>query len=189
MHPEVADDWVKKLPFVQRIMNASVHTVTGFSPAALLFGKAVDLNRSIFPEGSSSAKGLASDLPTEGVDASSEFFSAWVDQRNRMPLEVLQASADLQQAELGRHLQSVPPDKLTTFADGTWVLVLPHNNPLSGRRRSGDKLSGFWEGPMRVVSHEGNAYTLHDTVEDKHVNRHVMELSLKRWHGSIDVSS
>lgn len=178
MHSKVADDWVKKLPFVQRIMNASVHTVTGFSPAALLFGKAVDLNRSIFPEGSSntSEKGSESTLPTAGVDVSSEFFSAWVDQRNKMQLEVLQASAELQQAELERHLQSVSPDKVTTFANGTWVLVLPHNNPLSGRRRSGDKLSGFWEGPMRVVSHEGNAYTLHDTVEDKHVNRHVMEL-------------
>ena len=151
MHSKVADDWIKKLPFVQRIMNASVHTVTGFSPAALLFGKAVDLNRSIFPESSSntSAKGLASDLPTAGVDASSKFFPAWVDQRNRMQLEVLQVSADLQQAELERHLQSVPPDELTTFADGTRVLVLPHNNPLSGRRRSGDKLSGFREGPIR----------------------------------------
>jgi hypothetical protein len=29
---------------------------------------------------------------------------------------------------------------------------------------------------MPVVSHEGNAYTLHDTVEDKQVVRHVTEL-------------
>jgi len=178
MHSKVADDWIKKLPFVQRIMNASVHTVTGFTPAAMLFGKAVDLNRSIFPEGISkpSQDEQQSQLPTMGVDVQSEFYSNWVDQRNRMQLEVLQASAELQQEELERHLQSVPLDKVTTFADGTWVLTLPRNNPLTGRRRSGDKLSGFWEGPMKVVSHEGNAYTLHDTVEDKHVARHVTEL-------------
>jgi transposase InsO family protein len=175
MHSKVADDWVDKLPFVQRIMNASVHTVTGYSPAALLFGNAIDLNRGIFPEnpvGSSREEVL----PVLGVDSGVEFYSTWVAQRNEMQLQVLEASAELQQAELERHLQSVAPGKVTVFDDGTWVLVLPRNNSLTGRRRTGDKLAAFWDGPMLVVSHEGNAYTLHDTVEDKQVARHVTEL-------------
>ncbi len=45
----VVDDWVRKLPMVQRIMNSSVHSVTGFTPAAMLFGTAVDLNHGILP--------------------------------------------------------------------------------------------------------------------------------------------
>ncbi len=178
MHSKVVDDWVDKLPFVQRIMNASVHTVTGYSPAALLFGKAVDLNRGIFPESpaGSLGRGEETSLPMLGVDSGVEFFSSWVSQRNHMQLQVLEASAELQRVELERHLQSVAPDEVTVFSDGTWVLVLPRDNPLVGRRRTGDKLSAFWDGPMPVVSHEGNAYTLHDTVEDKQVVRHVTEL-------------
>ncbi len=48
-HSKVVDEWVIKLPFVQRIMNASVHSVTGFSPASMLFGNSIDLNRNIMP--------------------------------------------------------------------------------------------------------------------------------------------
>jgi transposase InsO family protein len=48
-HSKVVDEWVIKLPFAQRIMNASVHSVTGFSPASMLFGNSIDLNRNIMP--------------------------------------------------------------------------------------------------------------------------------------------
>ena len=41
------------LPFVQRIINSSVHSSTGVSPASLLFGNQLNLDRGIlvkFPE-------------------------------------------------------------------------------------------------------------------------------------------
>jgi transposase InsO family protein len=40
-------DWYKFLPFVQRIKNAEIHSATGVSPAMLVFGPKIDLNRGI----------------------------------------------------------------------------------------------------------------------------------------------
>jgi hypothetical protein len=47
-HRRIAELWSMGLPLVQRILNATVHSVTGFAPAMLLFGNAINLNRSIF---------------------------------------------------------------------------------------------------------------------------------------------
>ena len=37
-------------------------------------------------------------------------------------------------------------------------------------------MTAFSDGPMLVISHEGNTYTLHDTVEDRQVVHHMAEL-------------
>ena len=42
------NDWVTYLPFVQRIMNASENSSIGMSPAQLLFGNAVNLDKVSF---------------------------------------------------------------------------------------------------------------------------------------------
>jgi transposase InsO family protein len=44
------DKWSIVVPLVQRIINSSTHWVTGVSPAKILFGNSVDLDRGIFLE-------------------------------------------------------------------------------------------------------------------------------------------
>jgi hypothetical protein len=44
---KVIDKWNIYVPFVQRILNSAVSQNTGVSPAQLLFGNAITLNRSI----------------------------------------------------------------------------------------------------------------------------------------------
>ena len=46
----VLKSWALYLPLVQRIMNASVHHSTGVTPAQIMFGNAIDLDRGIFLE-------------------------------------------------------------------------------------------------------------------------------------------
>jgi hypothetical protein len=47
---KVIDSWTDYLPLVQRIMNAQVHSSIGVSPAQILFGNSVNLDRGlIFP--------------------------------------------------------------------------------------------------------------------------------------------
>ena len=41
-------DWAMVLPFVQRICNTEVVSSMGYSPATLVFGSAIDLDRSVF---------------------------------------------------------------------------------------------------------------------------------------------
>jgi len=45
---KVIANWSAYLPLVQRIMNASVHSAIGSSPAQLLFGNAIALDVGIF---------------------------------------------------------------------------------------------------------------------------------------------
>ncbi len=179
MNSKVTDDWVKKLPFVQRIMNSSVHSLTGFTPAALLFGTAVNLSRTILPQSTTVSEkeiALPSVTATAGNAPDSQFFSTWLAQRNEVQQQVLQASAELQGTKLQEHLASVSAQEVTRFDAGDWVLAMPYNNPLTGRRAAGDKLSSFWEGPFQVISSSGNTYRLRDTVQDREIQRHVTEL-------------
>ena len=45
----VLSTWAIYLPLVQRMMNASIHSALGVSPAQILFGNAIDLDRNLFP--------------------------------------------------------------------------------------------------------------------------------------------
>ena len=47
-HKNVISDWAVMLPLVQRILNSSVNESIGVSPAQILFGNAVTLDRGIF---------------------------------------------------------------------------------------------------------------------------------------------
>ena len=169
----VVDDWVVKLPFVQRIMNAHVHSLTGFTPAEMLYGKAIELNRNIFPIATTEkASSVLSSL-----DIDSKFFKDWIENRNEAQQEVLRASSDLQTKLREEHLASLPKEKVTAFEIGSWVLIQPHMNPLTGRRATGDKLTPYWAGPYQVQSQtDANTYVLRDTVQDKTFNRHVKDL-------------
>ena len=45
----VISNWSIYLPLVQRILNSAIHSSLGVSPAQILFGNAIDLDRNLFP--------------------------------------------------------------------------------------------------------------------------------------------
>jgi transposase InsO family protein len=47
-HKNVHYDWSVYLPLVQRILNSEVHSSTGVSPAQLIFGNSINLDKGIF---------------------------------------------------------------------------------------------------------------------------------------------
>jgi len=71
-HSKVVYDWVLKL---QRIMNASVHSVPKFAPADLLFGKAINLNANILPKEGDINGNDSSAFSWSSIDIESEFYS------------------------------------------------------------------------------------------------------------------
>jgi transposase InsO family protein len=41
------DNWSRMLPFTNRILNSTIHSSTGMSPAEIIFGSSIRLNRGI----------------------------------------------------------------------------------------------------------------------------------------------
>ena len=170
-HAKMRDNWNLKLPFVMRIMNSSKHSVTGYSPSQLLYGDAINLMRGIIPEGEKPERRLE-----PPADRSQESIDEWVTQRNQHQKEILELAKEIQEKLDREHLESVDASKVTVFEDGSFVLVQPPDNALTGRKRK-SKLETYWAGPMEVIDHIGNTYRLRDLVDTgKTIERNVKEL-------------
>ena len=46
---KVKNQWSHYLPLIQRIMNATIHSALGCSPASIIFGRALELDQNLFP--------------------------------------------------------------------------------------------------------------------------------------------
>jgi hypothetical protein len=158
-HPEHV--WSDLLPLVQRSINASVHSATGTSPAKILFGDNLDLDRCLLTH-----MPCARDLDvTKYVDA--------LTYNQRIILE----EADAHQSELCRKVVDaahkaqrrktkngeVVVPRAKEIAVNDWVLVSPAKTyPLH-------KLSPRWLGPFRVLecSESSEVVTVEDTLKKR----------------------
>lgn len=141
------DDWPSLLPLVQRIVNATVHSSTGFSPAQLLFGNRINLDRAL-------VTGTITSSP-DAILRNSEhakYLSRLVEAQ-----ATLLAAAQRHQDEIVERRRAVDPDtpEPTRFAVGDLVLVRPVGKP--------EKLAPRLQGPYIVISiggHDMNQYVL-----------------------------
>jgi hypothetical protein len=158
----VIKSYSKYIPLVQRIMNSSYHRMTGFSPAQLLYGGAIDLFHNTVLEGNL--------LQVQDVS-----YNAWVQELKSMQLDVLAiAQRNLTKHE-SVHLNNYPSNT-TDFAVDSYVLV-EYDNPF--RRGPSSKLLPFLKGPMRIVSKESSRsiYLLEDLVTHRQKRYHVKRLT------------
>ena len=127
------------LPFVQRILNSEVHSSTGASPASLLFGNQLNLNRGIL---------TVNPLPTDVPTSSSKIIADMLliqEQLNSTAVTLLQEADAAHIARAGE-----PP---TLFKVGSYVLVLYPKGPPS-------RVHTIWQGPFKVVKFLKDQYTL-----------------------------
>ena len=145
------------LPFVQRIINASVHASTGASPASLLFGNSVSLDKGIL-------------LPSPEVTTTLTSASTKVADMIRTQESLMTQAATRLRAADDLHLatHSVP---ITTFAVDSFVLVQYTSTPPT-------RLHTKWEGPFRVVSSHLSEYTLLNLISKKTRTVHASRLKV-----------
>ena len=143
------------LPFVQKIINSSVHSSTGASPASLLFGNQLNLDRGIltkFPPTTS--------LPTKSSKIIANMLLIQ-EQLNANAVQLLQESDD-------NHI-SANGQTPTVFEVGTFVLALRPNAPPT-------RLHTKWMGPFKVMSYNKDQYTLLNLITNKTRDVHVRRL-------------
>jgi Integrase core domain len=144
------------IPMVQRIINASEHSKLQASPADLLFGTMVNLDRALF-------------LPREHVTkVHDQPLSAHADRMLMLQARLVSIAQKIQQAADQKHITDAAADR-TEFADGSYVLVRYPTQPPT-------RLHTPWKGPLQVIQHSGNEYVLRDLIEHTERTYHVTQL-------------
>ena len=156
MDQRVAETWSAVLPIVQRIMNSTPNRVTGTTPARLMYGGAVSLDRALL-------KDLADLRPQITVE---DYIQTLVETQRQLVV----IAAEHQQKVIDDYLAKTP-DGPTEFKEGDYVLVTYPDRPPT-------KLHPKWKGPMIVVGRRDAVYECQDVSTLRVSSFHVSRLKL-----------
>jgi transposase InsO family protein len=150
-------EWKRIVPLVQKIINNTISSVTGFTPEAMISGRDNDILATILAP-------IEHEDGQEVVDLSLEM-KLLHDAQN----EILQRSLDYQ---AGRREPDEDESKTTRFPTGAKVLALyPHN-------KVPKKHLARWQGPFTVLSQSGSVVQVKHLASGKTSSRHVSAIKL-----------
>ena len=102
-------NYSRYIPLVERIINSSIHKATGFSPAQLIFGNSVDLNRGTIVE----------ETNTNNKEVS---YTQWTRELCDLQLRILDIARNTLTEKDEVHMVNYPSTQ-TEFEVGSYVLV------------------------------------------------------------------
>jgi len=145
--------WSMYLPLVQRIMNASVVKSIGVTPASIVFGNNIDLDRGILKP--------HKPLPDTTMHE-------YLQQMSVAQAAIIAIAQETQRVINSEHInrkqrQAVPA--ITEFPIGSYVKVKNHETTLKIVRPT--KVDAIFKGPYRVINNVGSRYTLQNLVNMK----------------------
>jgi len=154
----VQNKWSRYLPIVQRYINTSVHSATGYAPADIVFPGGAEIDRKLLVDPSG---GSLSDYIQEMQDAQDRVI-ALAEQR-------LRRRDDAHVAKKG---EGEEPE----YDVGSYVLVEHRHNSLRPGPKS--KMLPFKAGPMLVIKKlEKSMYTLRDLITMEPKDFHVSTMT------------
>lgn len=158
-HPQHV--WSDLLPLAQRALNASLHSAIGTSPARILFGDNLDLDRCLL---TAMPHGRVLDVSLY-VDALSYNQRIILEDADKFQAAVVsKVIAKSEQQQRRKNAQGIAVDlPRKQFAVDQWVLVKPSESyPLH-------KLAPRWLGPFQVheCSEESEVVVVRDTLKNK----------------------
>ena len=148
------------LPSVQRIINANRNEANQTSPAELLFGNSINLDRGIFLQHS-----VLSDMNVS--------LSSWAATMLKAQGQIMRKAELLQRTKDAKHIAQADPRR-SEFAVGSYVLLEYHSSIL--RKGPANKFNTQLRGPFKVLRKTGNMYTLWDSNTSKEIDTHIMLL-------------
>jgi hypothetical protein len=154
---------------VQRIFNSTIHESIGVSPAQLLFGNAIDLDRGLFTPVEPM---FASDVPTAVAQWSMEML--------KMQSELLLQAKEIQEKRDAKNIARRTPENVTEFPINSYVLI---GYPKSSHHQGPPtKFHANLKGPMQVVDiMQGAKYTVRNLVTKKLEDYHITLLREFRY--------
>ena len=155
---KVKHKWSKILPIVQRIFNSNTIETIGVSPAQILFGNAINLDRGIF---------IPHLIPNQNQTRLSE----WVAGMLTSQAEVIAIAKQTQLRHDNNHFARFTPLR-TEFEINSFVLAKYENSD----HRPPDKLMAQYKGPFRVVNCNNNIYTVQNLISSQLEDYHVTNL-------------
>ena len=148
------DNWSTYLPLVQRILNSHVKEALGVSPAQILFGNSIQLDRGI----------LLPNLPNQSAT-----LSDWMRNMLQAQSNIINVARQTLDNRDEAHMASKEHLTPTEFPVNSFVLVDYLDQPPT-------TLHAPLEGPLRVVSSNGGKYVLQNIVTDDLGEYHVSRL-------------
>jgi hypothetical protein len=158
-------------------MNSAMHEIINTTPAALLFGDVITLNRGIFKDYSTAiTDGTGVHFSSEDVTGDQQSLHSWVKKRKLHQDTLIEVASKLQRKADEAHLLSVSPSEVTVFQENDYVLSLYHRGTMG--RRPPSKFLPFWKGPLKVIRRSHNTYVLKDLLTEREESHHVKDLKL-----------
>jgi hypothetical protein len=152
--------WSQSIPLVRRIINSSVHSSTGFTPASLIYGNSIDIDKGFLLN---NAKQPNPTIP----------YTEWIESMLQTQSTILDIARQNLTEKDEIHMKTYPTER-SDFEIGSYVLVEHRQNSL--RRGPRSKLLPFLKGPMRVIAKNDNTYTLQDIVNMRQYDYHITNL-------------
>ena len=148
--------WSKCLPLVQRIINNSVNSSTGLTPAEVVFPNGIVMDRDLLRE------------------AHPMYMSSYIRELQEAQGLVIALCEQNLRAKDTEHLGNYSQER-TVFENGSYVLVEHRHNAL--RRGPRSKLLPFLRGPLLVKGHDlKGMYNLQDLISQNILKFHVSKL-------------
>jgi transposase InsO family protein len=163
------DQWSEFLGNVQHIMNNTVHESIGVAPARLIFGGAINLDKSTY-------------LPVSALNYPEIKLSEWAAKQLTIQKQMLDLARDTQRKADLRHEMQWRNDlrnrkvTLTVFPIGSYVKVAYPPNSITGQRAP-NKLAMSWRGPYEVIGKEKSAYLVKSVTGSIHkFSQHLLDV-------------
>ena len=149
---KIKTDWSFCLPLIQRVMNASKNSTTGMTPAQLIFGNNIDLDRNI----------LFDSRQRDPKQPLSEYMIKLMDRQAEIVAKAQATQAIVNQQHINSKLKTAR--NVIDFAPNQYVLwEHPESGMLQGDSRP-DKISSHYRGPYRVIKTTGSRVEIQNLI-------------------------
>ena len=153
--------WSDYLPLVQRIFNAQMIESTGVSPATVLFGNALHLDRHVFKQ-------------MRDPDFVYGDLSKYSEQLVAAQAKIIELA---QHNQIHRNAEHMAKDSKTPTVFPVGSLVISKYHKVLGKAKPPTKLHLYRYGPLKVVSFDSQGrYVLTNTATGKEEKKHLTDL-------------